>query len=337
MVGIILYKLVDFGVQLGLLVPVSGEGAAIGKFHQTLEGDTNALSSVMTGNAGLMRDSRIDHIVHYNFGVACGLDGMDHSMAGFVPLHRLVPAFVKSRIVVRDMTGGAAHAAIVATLVSAFNANVTALAIGAKVGIDGLVGLFLEGFNVGFRDSYEFGRKVVWKGLHERFGVFLVLFCSEYRVGAIRVIHIVVAVFRCVTGSGRTPAPDRTLDLSGFCIHDGTVLGIHIFFVALAASFLIDPDGTGMKHKCIQGASLRCAGMSLFRILFFNWIASMADHTTIGIAELLAQVIDPFGHVGIVCPDGLDTRMALARRQTAGIRCGITRCVHFRQWDLGAI
>ena len=93
-------------------------------------------------------------------------------MSGLVSLYRLVTAFVQPSIVVWDMTGGTAHAAIVTALITALDPHMTALAIGAYIGIDGLVGLFLESFNVGFGDLYQLGREIVGKGLHERFGVF---------------------------------------------------------------------------------------------------------------------------------------------------------------------
>ena len=77
-VNIIFDELVDLGMELGLFLPISGERAGVGKLHESLEGDADALASVVAGNAGLMRDTRIDYIIHHDLGVARGLNGMNH-------------------------------------------------------------------------------------------------------------------------------------------------------------------------------------------------------------------------------------------------------------------
>ncbi len=77
-------------------------------------------------------------------------------MSRLVTFDRLVSPLIKPCIVVRDVTGGTAHPAEVASLVAAFDANVTALAIRSEVGIDGFPRILLKRFHVGFRHLDQF-------------------------------------------------------------------------------------------------------------------------------------------------------------------------------------
>ena len=85
-----------------------------------------------------------------------------------------------------------------------------------------------------------------------------------------------------------------------------------------------------MEHKGIQGTSVWCTRMRLFRILFFSGIAAMTNHTTVGISQFLTTRIDLFGHSGVVCPDGLDAAVALVGREAPGVRRRIPFRIHLR-------
>ena len=120
-VGIILNKLVEFGVQFGLLLPSIRVGAAVRKLHEALKGDPNTLAAIVAGDASLMWNARIDQVVHNYFGLTRGLNGVDHCMTGFVAFYRLITALVETSIIVGNMAGGTAHATEVAALVPAFD------------------------------------------------------------------------------------------------------------------------------------------------------------------------------------------------------------------------
>ncbi len=77
-------------------------------------------------------------------------------MSRLVTFDRLISPLVKPRIVVRDVTGGTAHPAKVPPPVAAFDPNVTALAIRAKVGINGFPGILFKRFHVGLGDLDQF-------------------------------------------------------------------------------------------------------------------------------------------------------------------------------------
>ena len=193
-VGIILNKLVEFGEQLGLLLPSIRVGAAVRKLHEALKGDPNTFAAIVTGDASLMRNARVDQIVHNHFGLTRGLNGVNHCMTGFVAFHRLIAALIETRIVVGNMAGGTAHTAEVAALVPAFNPYVATLAISANVSINSFPGLLFKRIDVGFGNLEQSGWEIAGIGLHKCLGVFLVLICPEYWVGAIGIVHIIVAV-----------------------------------------------------------------------------------------------------------------------------------------------
>lgn len=67
MVLIVFDILLEFGVPLGLLVSLGIIGAAVGKFHESLKGDTDPFAPVMAGDAGFMGYPRIDLAVDRHF------------------------------------------------------------------------------------------------------------------------------------------------------------------------------------------------------------------------------------------------------------------------------
>ena len=98
--------------------------------------------------------------------------------------------------------------------------------------------------------------------------------------------------------------------------------------VALAANFLIDPDGNGMEDKGIETASIRCTSVGFLGIFFFFRIPAVADHTTVGIPQLCAHIVDLLGHLGLVRPDGFYSSMAFAWSEAASIERRISLRIH---------
>ncbi len=199
MMKVILDILIELGVQLGLFFAVGRKWAAIRKFHQPLEGDADALAAVVTGNAGFVRYARIDDVIGHDFGLARGLNRVHHGVAGFIAFDRLVAAFIQAGIVVRNVTGSAAHAAKIAASVAALDTHMAALTIGAQVCKNCRRRLFFQLGHIGFGYLLQLGWKIVGILSHQGLGVFFVFCGTEYRCGTIRVVDVVIAVFGIIS------------------------------------------------------------------------------------------------------------------------------------------
>ncbi len=239
-VDIVLDELIILGVQFWLLFAFFIEGATVGEFHQALVGDPDAFAPV-AGHTGLVGDARVGLAIGHDLDLARRLNRVDHGVAFFIALDRLVPALVKTGIVIGDVARTTAHAPEVAAPIAAFYPHMAALAISAQVGVNGGPGFFGQHVHIGFGHLSEFGWEVLRKLFHERQRIGLVGIGTKHGCGAVRVGYIIVAILLGISGAGRSPTPERPLDFAGLGLHDRPELGIGPFLVALAANLFVDP------------------------------------------------------------------------------------------------
>ena len=128
-----------------------------------------------------------------------------------------------------------------------------------------------------------------------------VCFGAEHRNRTVRIVDIIITVTFLIPGRCRPPAPERSLDFTGFGLHDGTVRCIDPFRMAQSTGFIVDPHGGGVPVESFKLAAGRSPGMGNLGNFIFLWITTVADDAAIRIYDqvLAADPVNTQARLGL--------------------------------------
>ena len=158
---------------------------------------------------------------------------MDQHVPRLIPVNRRIVSFIETFVAVGGMTGGAAHATVIAAFLAAFDREVAALALGAVIRESRSLRMISQ--------SGQIRRSFRQRGLSARECTRLqgpqVLHIEPIGIGsnpvgrAFGILGVVVAPTMLVSLK-RTERPRGPLDLAGFGHHQAVPLGARMFGVA---------------------------------------------------------------------------------------------------------
>ncbi len=174
---------------------------------------------------------------------------MHQQLAGLVFRNGRIAAFVQSFVGVGHVAGRAAGAAIVAALLAPRHADVAALALLARIGDAGQVGVLGNLIEVDVGNLLHVGRHLIRMRGDESEHVVFVSLGAEDGGRAVIVIEGVVAPHHLVAFL-HAPGPQVALDLAGLGVHQRLGEAFGVTCVTLAAGLVGYPDraGIGIEH-----------------------------------------------------------------------------------------
>ena len=198
-------------MKFRLFVTLGVKWRSVGEFHQSLEGNVDAFAAVVTGIAAFNGDAA---------GLSGGDDLVFEHMTRFVLGDGLVIAFIKAVIAVKDMTGRAAHAAVITSFLPTANPDMAALAIMTLVGQSSLFGILVDFIHGGRRHHFEAFRILVGVQGDLLLHVILVLLGTEDGLQPVQIFNIVIAPGDLEIGDFfKTPGMKISLDFPGLGVH----------------------------------------------------------------------------------------------------------------------